>query len=132
MPLAMQGDKLFPRHENGVGGGASRGGPDRGCRDRLLQASGNLGQPPSAELGHHALCVGCTAMGENVDKSSLYLCCPGMSQLDCGEFLQMVMQEPGVIEDGLENKPFAAGGRSTMATGDRGSCARCPRPGARL
>src|SRR6266851_2173034 len=104
MPLAMQGDKLLPRRENIIGGGASFGPPDRRCRDRLLEACGNLGQAPSAELGHHAVRVGRTAMGENVDESGLYLRCLGMAELDTGKLLQMIMKEPGVIDDGLQNK----------------------------
>ena len=42
----MQGNKLFPRHEHVIGGGAGPGTPDRGRRDRLLDASCNLGQAP--------------------------------------------------------------------------------------
>src|ERR1700732_58794 len=119
MPLAMQGDKLFPRHEYVVGGGAAFGTPDRGWRDRLLDASGNLGETASAELGHHAVCVGRTAMGENVDNGSLDLRGLGMAQLHGGEFLQMVVQEPGVIDGGLENERFAARDGGTMAAVDR-------------
>src|ERR1700730_11404356 len=101
MPLAMQGDKLFPRRENVVGRGASLGTPNRGCRDHLLRAFGSLGEAAPAELDHHAVSVGRTAMGENVDKRSLHLSSLGMAQLDCGKFLQVIVKEPRVIDDGL-------------------------------
>src|SRR5271166_811787 len=118
MPLAMQGDKLLPRREHVVGGGTCPRTPDGGCGDRLLDASCNLGQAPPAKLGHHALRVGCAAVGENVDESGLYLRGLGMAELDAGELLEMIMQEPGVIDDGLQNKGFAAGDGGTMAAVD--------------
>src|SRR5713226_4840627 len=119
MPLAMQGDKLFPCRENVVRGGASLGAPNRGCRDHLLHASGNLGEAAPAEFGHHAVGVGRIAMGENVDQRSLYLRSLGMAQLDCGELLQVVVKEPRVIDDGLENERFAPGDGGTIATVNR-------------
>ena len=115
----MQGDKLFPGHEDVVGGGAPLGAPDRGRCDRLLDARGNLGEAAPLELAPHTLCIGGTALGKNVDQSSLYLCCLGMAELDAGECLQMVMQEPGIIDDGLEDKRFTAGNGDTVTAVDR-------------
>ena len=115
----MQGDKLFPRTQDVVGSGIRLGAPDRRGGDGVLEAAGELGQPPAGELGDHGFPVRRPAMRKNVDQLAFHPRRLGMPELDAGELLQMLMQEPGVIDDGLQDQRLAAGNGGAVAAMDR-------------
>ncbi len=115
----MQGDKLFPRHQHIVGSGLRPCTPAVGGGDGFLHAPGELGQPPASELGDHGLPVRRAAMGKNVDQLALHPRGVGVTELDLGELLQMLVQQPGVIDDGLQDQRLTAGNGGAVAAMDR-------------
>ena len=58
-------------------------------------------------------------MGENVDQRAFELLRVGMAELGFGQFLHVVVQEPGVIERRLQDQRFAPRDRGAMAAMQR-------------
>ena len=104
----MQGDKLIPCHENIVGSGLRLGAPDRRSGDDILNAAGDLGQPAAAELGDHRLAIRRSTVRENIDQLALHPRGYGMPELDAGELLEMLVQQPGMVDDSLQDQRLAA------------------------
>src|SRR6516225_6332102 len=107
MPLPMQGDKLLPSGKDVVGRSPRPRAPDRRGGEGLVNARRGFGKSPPAEFGDHGRTIGRTAMGENVDQLAFHLGGLGMAELDPRELLQMLVQEPGMIDHGLQDERLA-------------------------
>ena len=57
--------------------------------------------------------------GEGGDDSGAQAVGLGMRQLQCRDLFQMVIQEPRVVDQGLQNQRFAAGQCAALSTHDR-------------
>src|SRR5712691_6327959 len=117
MALPMQGDELLPRHQHVVGRGLAPRTPDRGGGDRLLDALRELAQAAAVELGGHGLAVARPAVGKDVDQLAPHPGGLGVAELDPGELLEVLVQQPGVIDGGLEDERLAQ--RNAVAAVDR-------------
>src|SRR5262249_39048449 len=107
MPLPMQGDKLLPCRERVVGRSLRPRPPDRGRGDGLLNSGRGLRKSPPLELGSHGSPIRRAAVGENVDQLAFELGSLGVAEVDCSELLQMLVQQPRVIDDRLQDERLA-------------------------
>src|SRR5579863_5583838 len=130
MPLGMQGDKLLPGQQNIGGGGSRPRGPDRRCGDRPLDTAQHIVKTTADEFGDEfgALAVAgllgimresLRPMGENVDQRAFELLRVGVAELGGSELLEVIVEEPGMIERGLQDQRFAARNRGAMAAMQR-------------
>src|SRR6185436_12378359 len=122
MPLPMQGDKLLPCRERVVRRSLRPRPPDRGCGDGLLNAGGGLRKSPPLELGSHGSPIRRTDVGENVDQLAFELGSLGVAEVDCSELLQMLVQQPRVVDHHLKDERLARsdGGAAAAMNGARG------------
>src|SRR5215470_5767600 len=119
MPLPMQGKKLIPGHHN-VGGCCIRPcAPDRRHRDRALDAQNQLANATTGELATHRLTVRGALMRRNVEERGLDLLGVGVTKLNACKCFQMLVEQPGMIDGGLQNERLPARDRSAMAAQDR-------------
>src|SRR5271170_3744695 len=131
MPLPMQGDELLPGQQNIVRGGRRPRAPDRGRGDRALDAVEEVGKAAFAKLRRQRRPLGFAAfvfgelvgemMGEDVDQGALELLCVGMAELSLGELLEMLVQQPGMVDRRLQYQRFTARDRGAMAA-MQGAC----------
>src|SRR5574338_1719690 len=118
MPLPMQGDKLLPGHQNIVGPGPRPRTPDRGggyggrnavhhCREvaagelgleRLGIERGRMGRTMDRTMGRTMGRTMARTMGGDVDQRTLEPLGIAMPEFERGEFLEVVVQQPGMIE----------------------------------
>src|SRR5262245_2308087 len=122
MPLPMQGNKLLPGGQDIIRRSLRPGPPNRGGGDRLVNSRGRLGKSPAVELGHHGRPVRRAPVSENVDHLALELGGFGLAKLYRRELLQMLVQEPGVIDDSLQDERLTRrnGGAMRAMHGARG------------
>ena len=58
-------------------------------------------------------------MGEGIDDAGAQFVRLGMGQFQRRHLLQMVVQQPGMIDQGLQNQRFPARDRAALAAHDR-------------
>src|SRR5262249_13894555 len=119
MPLPMQGKKLIPGHHNVDGCCIRPCAPDRRHRDRALDAQNQLGNATTGELGTRGLAVGGALMRCNVDQRGFDLLGVGVTKLNACKCFQMLVEQPGMVDGGLQNERLPARDRSAMAAQDR-------------
>src|SRR5579864_7271979 len=135
MPLPMQGNKLLPRQQNVGRRRFMPRAPDRRRGDGALDARQKRAETEALELGdklgtlRHAcgfagICrvlteIARRMMGEHVDQRAFELLRVGMAELGLGEFLHVVVQQPGMIEGGLQYQRLAERDRGAMAAMQR-------------
>src|SRR5215813_12878016 len=98
MPLPMQADKLRPSYQNIVRSGFRPGTPDRRGRDRQGNAPRHVAQATGGQLPLERFGIERGGMGGDIDERAFQPLGFGMAKFERGEFLQMVVQEPGMIE----------------------------------
>ena len=128
----MQGDKLLPRGQNVVGGGVQLRAPDRRRGDGLVDARSHLGQSSAGQFGGHGVAVWRRPMSKDVDQFALHPGGFGMAEFDSGEFLEMLVQQPRVVDDSFENERFAQGNSGAVAAMNGARCQLRARHNVRL
>ena len=99
--------------------------PHRRGRDRPLNPLKNLRKSASFEIGAHFLGLFgrlramVMVVGEGGDDAGAQLVRLGMGQFQRRHLFQMVVQQPGVIDQGLQDQRLAAGHRAALAAHDR-------------
>ena len=99
--------------------------PHRRGRDRPLNPLKNLRKSACRKVGAHlfALLGGLRTVvmvvGEGGDDAGAQFVRLGMGQFQRRHLLQMVVQQPGVIDQRLQNQRLAAGNRAALAAHDR-------------
>ncbi len=115
MPLAMQGDKLLPGHQNIVRRSIRPGAPDRRRGDRGADAGDRLGQAAGFKFGLQRRRLQRRAvagvMGGDVDQRALELLRVGMAEFEPAQFLEMIVQQPGMVERRLQDQRLARAAR---------------------
>src|SRR4051794_17809489 len=115
MPLSMQADELPPGDQNVVWRGALPRAPDRGRRDRGCDALGERGEIPRCELGLYSCRVERRRMRRDVDERGFQPLSVAMPEFQRRQLLQMIVQQPGMIERGLQDQRLAPRKRAAMA-----------------
>src|SRR5262245_62338784 len=115
MPWSMQGDKLLPCGQDVLGCGVRLRAPDRGRGDGPADAAGDLAQAPAAELGGHGLAVRRSAVGDDVDQLALDPGRLGVPELHSCELLEMIVQQPRMVDGGLQDERLAPRNRGAVA-----------------
>src|SRR5262249_58901133 len=97
--------------------------PARRTRDRTLDAPAQLGASAAAELAAHRLAVGRAArgavMGRDVDQRGLHLLGVGVTELGAFQRLQVLVEQPGVVDRSLQDERLAPRDGGAVATQDR-------------
>src|SRR6185312_4882846 len=125
MPLPMQGDELAPGGKNIVARRALPGTPHGSRRDRPLNPLKKRLESASLEVGAHPLGLlgGIRRMmmivGEGRDDAGAQFVRLGVSHLQRRYLLQMVMQEPGVVDQALQDQGLPSGQARALATQQR-------------
>src|SRR6267378_1585153 len=121
----MQGYQLVPGGKNVLARGARLRAPYRRGRDRTLNPLKNLGKSPRGEVGpdFFALPGGLRTVvmvvGEGTDDAGAQFVRLGMGQFQRRHLLEMVVQQPRMIDQGLQNERLAARDRTALAAHDR-------------
>jgi len=116
----MQGDKLLPGQQNIGGCGVRPGAPDRGRRNGARDAFEDISETSLGKLGRKLGALGIAVatnirgetMGKNVDQRAFEFLRIGVAELGLGQLLEMVVQQPRVVERRLQDQRFAARDRS--------------------
>src|SRR3954469_23830350 len=125
MVLPMQGDQLMPGGENVVPCGALTGAPHRRGRDTALNPLKSLRKSALLEVAAHLLgqLAGVRRMvmvvGKSGDDAGPELMDLGMGELQGRDFLEMIVQQPGVVDQDLQDQGLAAGDGAALAAHDR-------------
>src|SRR6516164_330404 len=131
MPLPMQSDELLPGQQN-IGSRRLRArAPNRRGGDGALDSLEQFGKTAPGQFGGEggpfgfrvraaffAEIVG-EMMGKDVDQGAFELLRIGVAELGGGEFFEMIVQKPRVINRRLEDEGFPALDRSAMAAMNR-------------
>src|SRR5690348_13087833 len=121
MPLTMQADELAPGHQNVVRRGAFAGRPDRAGGDGGADPLDRVAEVAGSQLGLEPGDVERGGMRGNVDQDRLEPLGVGMTELELAQLLEVVMQQPGVVESGLQDQRLAQRhGRAVAAV--HGAC----------
>ena len=115
MPLPMQGDKLLPGHKNIVRRGRRLGPPDRGGGDRLGDPLHGLGKMAPGEFRPQRFGIESRGMGRDIDQCALEPLGIGMAEFERGELLEMIVQQPRVVERRQQDQRLAPGDRRAVA-----------------
>src|SRR6476646_3449592 len=121
----MQGDELVPGGKNILARRAGLRAPHRVRRDRPVNPLKNLRKSARFEIGAHPgalfswLLDMVVIMTEDGDDSGAQFVRLGVSQFQRRDLLEMVMQQPGVIDQGLQDQRLAPGDRAALAAHDR-------------
>src|SRR3954469_10599841 len=125
MVLPMQGDQLMPGGENVVPCGALAGAPHRRRRDAALNPLKSLRKSALLEVAAHLLgqLAGVRRMvmvvGKSGDDAGPELMDLGMGELQGRDFLEVIVQQPGVVDQDLQDQGLAAGDGAALAAHDR-------------
>src|SRR6266516_1964443 len=127
MPLPMQGDKLLPCRQHVVGCSLRPGPPNRRRGDDLVNAGRSFRKASAAEFGDHGGAIRRAAVGENVDQLALELGGLDVAELHRRELLQVLVQEPRMIDHRLQDERLAQrnGGTLPAMNGTRGQLRAC-------
>src|SRR3569833_2086254 len=109
MPLTMQADELAPGHQNVVRRRAFARPPDRAGGDGAAHALENVAEVASRQFGSQAGGVERYGMRGDVDQHRLEPLGIGVAELELAELLEVVVQQPGVVERRLEEQRLAPG-----------------------
>src|SRR5216684_484939 len=121
----MQGYQLVPGGKNVLARRAGLRPPHRRGRDRTLNPLKNLRKSARGEVGSHFLALFgglrtvVMVVGEGTDDAGAQFVRLGMGQFQRRNLLEMVVQQPGMIDQGLQNQGLAAGDRAALAAHDR-------------
>src|SRR3954471_5002927 len=125
MVLPMQGDQLMPGGENVVPCGALAGAPHRRRRDAALNPLKSLRKSALLEVAAHLLgeLPGVRRMvmvvGKGGDDAGPELMDLGMSELQGRDLLEVIVQQPGVVDQDLQDQGLPAGDGAALAAHDR-------------
>src|SRR5262249_50507952 len=131
MPLPMQGKKLFPGQQNVARRRLRPGAPDRRRGDRALDSAENVAKAESVEVGFELRPVGISigarlvpgvvleTVRDDVDQCALELFGVGVAELGFGQFFHAVVQQPRMIERGLQDQRLATRDGGAMAAMER-------------
>src|SRR5690242_10476897 len=125
MGFLMQDNELMPGRQNVVTRSTGAGAPHRRGRDRSFNPLKNLRKSGRVEVGMHLLglllCVRGMMMlgGEGREDPGAQLVSLWMGELERGSLFQMLVQQPGVVDQALQNQRFAAGKGRALAAHDR-------------
>src|SRR3954453_9061810 len=128
MVLPMQGNQLMPGGENVVPCCALAGAPHRRGRDAALNPLQGLRKSALLEVAAHLLgeLPGVRRMvmvvGEGGDDAGPELMDLGMSKLLGRDFLEVIVQQPGVVDQNLQDQGLPAGDGAALAAHDRACC----------
>src|ERR1700760_3187797 len=109
MPLPMQGNKLLPGHQNIVWRGVRPGPPDRGRGDRGGDTVGHLDKAAAGQFRAELGGIQRRALGGDGDQRRFQALGIDMAKFEVTEFLEVVVEQPGMVERGLENEGLAGG-----------------------
>ena len=105
----MQGDKLFPGHQNVLRGGLRTGAPDILRGDALFDPAQQLSQTARGERRAQRLRAGFAIVRQQIEQRAPQFLGVAMAEFDIREFLQVVVGEPGMIDQGLQDQRLALG-----------------------
>src|SRR6476646_6498792 len=120
MPLPMQGKKLFPGLQNIARRRLRPGAPDRRRGDRALEPAENIIKAGTRELCFELRTVGAgvgarfvagivpETVRHDIDQRALELFRIGVAELGFRQFFHAIVQEPRMIERGLQDQRLAA------------------------
>ena len=123
--MAMQGNELVPGGKNIFPRRPRFCAPHRPGRDRVLNPLKGLRKSGRFEVGPHffrllgGLRTVVMVVGECGDDPGAQFVRFGMGQFQRRHFFQMVVQKPGMINEGLQDQRLAAGHRAALAAHDR-------------
>src|SRR5262249_10009399 len=91
---------------------------DGRCGERAFETADEVGQAAAAELPHHGLTIRRAILGPDVDQCRLDLLGVGVPKFEARKMLQVIVQQPGMIDRGLQDQSLAARDDGTMAAMD--------------
>src|SRR6185503_10490605 len=103
MPLTMQADELAPRDQNVVGRSALARAPDGAGGDRTADTLDHVAKVAGGEFGLEGRGIERHGVGGNVDQDRLEPLGVGMAELKLAELLEVVVQQPGMVERRLQD-----------------------------
>src|SRR3569832_441103 len=115
MPLTMQAAELAPGDQYVVRRGAFLGRPDRAGGDGGADAFDRVAEVAAGQLGLEPGSVQRGGVGGNVDQDSLEPLGVGMAELELAQLLEVIVQQPGVVERRLEDQRLAPRHRGAVA-----------------
>ena len=117
----MQGDELLPGDQNVLRRSVRPRAPDRLGGDRSLDPLQHLAELPVAQFRPQGFWLKARGvvggMRGDVDQGGFEVFGPQVAELQRTEFLEMVVQQPGVVDRRLQNEGFAGrhrGARTAM------------------
>src|SRR6516225_1357503 len=115
MALPMQGNELLPCGQDVIRRRFGPRTPDRRGGDGLADAAGNVGKTAPAKFRHDGVPVRRSIVGKNVEQRGLEVGGQRVTKLEPGQFLEMVVQQPGMIDRGLQDQRLAPGNGGAIA-----------------
>ncbi len=105
----MQGNELLPCHRATVRRAASGRAPHTDAEVVIasLDALLDLGQVPSRQIGLDRGGIDGCRVGGDVDQRRLQPLGFRVAEFEVAEFLEMIVQQPGMIDRGLQNQRLA-------------------------
>src|SRR6516225_2951968 len=131
MPLPMQGKKLLPGQQNVARRRLRPGTPDRWRGNRALDPAENVAKAQAIELGFELRPIGIgfrarfvarvvpETVSDGVDQRALEFFGVGVAELGFRQFFHAVVQQPWMIERGLQDQRLATRDRGAMAAMER-------------
>ncbi len=111
----MQGNQLPPRRQHVLRRSLAAGAPDRRGGDSFLDAGCKVSKPAPIKFGRDGLAVRRLAMGKDIDQLPLDPRRIGVAELEFRKLLQMLVQQPGMIDHGPQDERLAARNGGTVA-----------------
>ena len=121
----MQGDELMPGGQNVLARRARPHGPHRRGRDRLINPLKYLRKLALLKIGAHSLAgvailsAVVVVVGESGDDPGAQLVGFRVRKLEGCDLLEMVVQEPGMVNQSQQDQGLAALDRRALAAHDR-------------
>src|SRR3984957_18346109 len=121
----MQGNELMPGGKNILLGCPDPRAPHRGGRDPTLNPLKNLRKSGFRQIGPHPFgLLGSVRrvvmiVGEGRDDAGAEFVGLGMGQLERCDLLEVAMQNPGMVDETLQDQRLPAGQRAALTTHDR-------------
>src|SRR5437762_325146 len=122
MPLTVQGNKLFPGQKNVVWSRVGACSPDAGGGNSPLDSSDQARLPLGLQHASELLRLGIALMRQQIEQARLEPLRIRVAELDSREFLEMIVREPGVIEDRLNDQCFPPRNGGAMAPQEWARC----------
>ena len=99
----MQGNELFPRGQHVVGGRFRPRTPDRRRGDGFADACRDFCQSAPGQFAHDRFAIGWPVMSEDIEQRRLEVARERVAKLKPGQFLEMIVQQPGIVDRGLQD-----------------------------